>query len=141
MLPEEAGTLSQVMYWEATANLTGDMLVKVDRMSMANSLEVAVSAAGSRAGRYWRRRFRMSGRSAAGGASEFCWMRWATRLSVGTAESAEVGVRGTAGGLVSRLAARVSVGHVTAAEFLDHRHGFTGIPACAARGNTIAAAG
>jgi asparagine synthase (glutamine-hydrolysing) len=40
MLPEEAGTLSQVMYWEATANLTGDMLVKVDRMSMANSLEV-----------------------------------------------------------------------------------------------------
>jgi asparagine synthase (glutamine-hydrolysing) len=40
MLPDEAGTLSQVMYWEATANLTGDMLVKVDRMSMANSLEV-----------------------------------------------------------------------------------------------------
>jgi asparagine synthase (glutamine-hydrolysing) len=40
ILPEEAGTLSQVMYWEATANLTGDMLVKVDRMSMANSLEV-----------------------------------------------------------------------------------------------------
>jgi len=28
------------MYFEATANLTGDMLVKVDRMSMANSLEV-----------------------------------------------------------------------------------------------------
>jgi asparagine synthase (glutamine-hydrolysing) len=28
------------MYWEAAANLTGDMLVKVDRMSMANSLEV-----------------------------------------------------------------------------------------------------
>jgi asparagine synthase (glutamine-hydrolysing) len=40
ILPESAGTLSQVMYWEATANLTGDMLVKVDRMSMANSLEV-----------------------------------------------------------------------------------------------------
>jgi asparagine synthase (glutamine-hydrolysing) len=40
ILPEGAGTLSQVMYWEATANLTGDMLVKVDRMSMANSLEV-----------------------------------------------------------------------------------------------------
>ncbi len=32
--------LSRVMYFEATANLTGDMLVKVDRMSMANSLEV-----------------------------------------------------------------------------------------------------
>jgi asparagine synthase (glutamine-hydrolysing) len=32
--------LSQAMYFEATANLTGDMLVKVDRMSMANSLEV-----------------------------------------------------------------------------------------------------
>ena len=40
ILPEDAGTLSQAMYWEATANLTGDMLVKVDRMSMANSLEV-----------------------------------------------------------------------------------------------------
>ena len=33
-------TLAQVMYFEAAANLTGDMLVKVDRMSMANSLEV-----------------------------------------------------------------------------------------------------
>jgi asparagine synthase (glutamine-hydrolysing) len=33
-------TLSQVMYFEAAANLTGDMLVKVDRMSMAASLEV-----------------------------------------------------------------------------------------------------
>ena len=28
------------MYFEATAKLTGDMLVKVDRMSMANSLEI-----------------------------------------------------------------------------------------------------
>jgi len=32
--------LTQAMYFEATAKLTGDMLVKVDRMSMANSLEV-----------------------------------------------------------------------------------------------------
>jgi asparagine synthase (glutamine-hydrolysing) len=32
--------LAQAMYFEATANLTGDMLVKVDRMSMANSLEI-----------------------------------------------------------------------------------------------------
>jgi asparagine synthase (glutamine-hydrolysing) len=39
-LPEEAGVLSQAMYFESTANLTGDMLVKVDRMSMAASLEV-----------------------------------------------------------------------------------------------------
>jgi len=39
-LPEDAGVLSQAMYFEATANLTGDMLVKVDRMSMAASLEV-----------------------------------------------------------------------------------------------------
>jgi len=40
ILPEDAGALSQVMYFEGTANLTGDMLVKVDRMSMAASLEV-----------------------------------------------------------------------------------------------------
>jgi len=32
--------VSQYMYFEATANLTGDMLVKVDRASMAASLEV-----------------------------------------------------------------------------------------------------
>ncbi len=40
LLPDDADMLSQAMYFEATANLTGDMLVKVDRMSMANSLEV-----------------------------------------------------------------------------------------------------
>ena len=40
-LPENgADILTQILYFEATANLTGDMLVKVDRMSMANSLEV-----------------------------------------------------------------------------------------------------
>ncbi len=39
-LPGETDALAQAMYWEATANLTGDMLVKVDRMSMAASLEV-----------------------------------------------------------------------------------------------------
>jgi asparagine synthase (glutamine-hydrolysing) len=32
--------LTQVLYFEAAAKLTGDMLVKVDRMSMANSLEI-----------------------------------------------------------------------------------------------------
>jgi asparagine synthase (glutamine-hydrolysing) len=40
LLPEDADIVSQAMYFETTANLTGDMLVKVDRMSMANSLEV-----------------------------------------------------------------------------------------------------
>lgn len=40
LLPPGADALSQAMYFEATANLTGDMLVKIDRMSMANSLEV-----------------------------------------------------------------------------------------------------
>ncbi len=39
-LPEGSDALLQAFYFEATANLTGDMLVKVDRMSMANSLEV-----------------------------------------------------------------------------------------------------
>ena len=40
LLPGGADALTQALYFEATANLTGDMLVKVDRMSMANSLEV-----------------------------------------------------------------------------------------------------
>ena len=37
---DHAGAMSQAMYHECTAKLTGDMLVKVDRMSMAHSLEV-----------------------------------------------------------------------------------------------------
>jgi asparagine synthase (glutamine-hydrolysing) len=40
LLPDEHDALLQAFYFEATANLTGDMLVKVDRMSMAASLEV-----------------------------------------------------------------------------------------------------
>jgi asparagine synthase (glutamine-hydrolysing) len=40
LLPEGTDVLTQALYFEATAKLTGDMLVKVDRMSMANSLEV-----------------------------------------------------------------------------------------------------
>jgi asparagine synthase (glutamine-hydrolysing) len=40
LLPEGTDALTQALYFEATAKLTGDMLVKVDRMSMANSLEV-----------------------------------------------------------------------------------------------------
>lgn len=40
LLPGDADVLKQAMYFEATAKLTGDMLVKVDRMSSANSLEV-----------------------------------------------------------------------------------------------------
>jgi asparagine synthase (glutamine-hydrolysing) len=40
LLEEHADIVSQAIYFESRANLTGDMLVKVDRMSMANSLEV-----------------------------------------------------------------------------------------------------
>jgi len=41
LLPDgSADIVTQVAYFEAAANLTGDMLVKVDRMSMATSLEV-----------------------------------------------------------------------------------------------------
>ena len=40
ILPEGRDPLSQAMHFEATAKLTGDILTKVDRMSMANSLEV-----------------------------------------------------------------------------------------------------
>jgi asparagine synthase (glutamine-hydrolysing) len=40
LLPDNSDLLSQALYFETTQNLPGDMLVKVDRMSMANSLEV-----------------------------------------------------------------------------------------------------
>ena len=40
LLPANRDIVPQALYFEATAKLTGDMLVKVDRMSMANSLEV-----------------------------------------------------------------------------------------------------
>ena len=40
LLPNSVGALTQAMYFESTAKLTGDILVKVDRMSMAHSLEV-----------------------------------------------------------------------------------------------------
>jgi asparagine synthase (glutamine-hydrolysing) len=40
LLPDDTNALTQALYFEATAKLTGDMLVKVDRMSMANSLEI-----------------------------------------------------------------------------------------------------
>lgn len=40
LLPTGHDALTQALYFESTAKLTGDILVKVDRMSMANSLEV-----------------------------------------------------------------------------------------------------
>lgn len=40
LLPGSADLLSQALFFETTQNLPGDMLVKIDRMSMANSLEV-----------------------------------------------------------------------------------------------------
>jgi asparagine synthase (glutamine-hydrolysing) len=40
LLPGNPDLLSQALFFETTQNLPGDMLVKVDRMSMANSLEV-----------------------------------------------------------------------------------------------------
>jgi asparagine synthase (glutamine-hydrolysing) len=39
-IPGERDTLTQALYFEATAKLASDMLTKVDRMSMAASLEV-----------------------------------------------------------------------------------------------------
>jgi asparagine synthase (glutamine-hydrolysing) len=40
LLPGNADLLSQALFFETTQNLPGDLLVKIDRMSMANSLEV-----------------------------------------------------------------------------------------------------
>jgi asparagine synthase (glutamine-hydrolysing) len=40
LLPLDRDIVAQALYFEATAKLSGDMLVKVDRTSMANSLEV-----------------------------------------------------------------------------------------------------
>jgi asparagine synthase (glutamine-hydrolysing) len=40
ILPDRYDSVSQAMHFEATAKLAGDILTKVDRMSMANSIEV-----------------------------------------------------------------------------------------------------
>jgi len=40
LLPGDPDLLSQALFFETTQNLPGDLLMKVDRMSMANSLEV-----------------------------------------------------------------------------------------------------
>jgi asparagine synthase (glutamine-hydrolysing) len=40
LLQKEPDAVMQALFFEAQTNLTGDMLVKVDRMSMAASLEV-----------------------------------------------------------------------------------------------------
>jgi asparagine synthase (glutamine-hydrolysing) len=40
ILEDSHDVLTQAMYFEATARLSGQMLVKVDRMSMANSIEI-----------------------------------------------------------------------------------------------------
>ncbi len=40
LAPQGSDILTHAFFFEATAKLTGDMLTKVDRMSMANSLEV-----------------------------------------------------------------------------------------------------
>jgi asparagine synthase (glutamine-hydrolysing) len=40
LLPDSSDVLTQALYFETAARLTGDILVKVDRMSMAHSLEV-----------------------------------------------------------------------------------------------------
>jgi asparagine synthase (glutamine-hydrolysing) len=40
LVPNDSNLLTQALYFEASATLLSDMLVKVDRMSMANSLEV-----------------------------------------------------------------------------------------------------
>jgi asparagine synthase (glutamine-hydrolysing) len=40
LMPDDADILSNAMCFETGVNLPGDMLVKMDRMSMANSLEV-----------------------------------------------------------------------------------------------------
>lgn len=40
ILDDSRDAMSQAIYFEATAKLAGDILAKVDRMSMANSLEV-----------------------------------------------------------------------------------------------------
>ena len=108
--------LSQVMYFEATANLTGDMLVKVDRMSMADSLEVRCPLLDHELAELRRDhsarledRQRPGQADSAGSAGRPPAAR--------TADAAQVGLRRAAGRLVPHVAARISLGHLTAPRF------------------------
>jgi hypothetical protein len=101
ILPEEAGTLSQDVLG-GYGQPTGDMLVRWTRMSMANSLEVRSPLLDHELAnlplRFHEWKIARTGQANSAG----CGGRPA---AVGTAQSAEVGFRGTAGGLVSRVAA------------------------------------
>ena len=108
LLPGDADLLSQALYFETTQNLPGDMLVKVDRMSMANSLEVrcpvldhelAELAASIPHG--WKIR---KGKASI----SFC-ARWATACRR-PVEPAQNGFRRTAVLVVPRYAARLPLG-------------------------------
>ncbi len=108
--PTGGDTMAQAQYFEATANLTGDMLVKVDRASMAASLEVrcpmldhrfAELAAGIPLS--WKRR--------TGKGKTILLEALGSRLPPALLTRPEDGFRRAAGSVVPRSAARTYLGH------------------------------
>ena len=134
MLPEDADTLSQAMYLEATANLTGDMLVKVDRMSMANSLEVRsplldheLAELAATIPHAWK--------IGDGRRQGILLDALGDRLPPELLDRAEDGLSGYRWRHWFRGSLREFLwDHLTAARVSGSRHGVAGVPACAARG-------
>ena len=132
------GTLSQVMYFEAGANLIGDMLVKVDRMSMAESLEVRCrcwitnwAELAATIPHEWKIR--------TGGEEDSA--RCAGRpAAAGVVESAEEGFGVPLVGLVPGIAARRSCGTTSILRGISgSRHCVAGVPARRCSRSTIPA--
>ncbi len=109
LLPDGTDALTQALYFETTAKLTGDMLVKVDRMSMANSLEVRCPMLDHKLAELAARIPHRMESSKRPGEGHFHSSAGAS-LAGRNAATTQARVRSSAGDLVSRPAAQTSFG-------------------------------